>query len=826
MLVDLPPAAIQNKRQPATGTRPMAGMTPQPVAMQAEVPPQTSPPAEFVVMRITGRGPYVLFALAVTLGGAALCSVASAQPALSHALPGALAPGKTTEVTLHGAKLDQPLRLWTSFPAQVELVPGDPNQKGKGQLGAKITLSAGVPVGIGGVAVATAEGVSDVLFIAIDDLPSATDNGNNHDLPTAQEIALPIAIDGACDGTTFDYYRFAAKGGQRISCEVMATRLGWDFDSVIRILDAGGQEVFRSDDDPSTAADSRFVFVAPRDGQYVLELRDNRYKPGGRYRLRLGDFPLVSVAYPPAVQRGVYSTISFAGPLTDGIGPLNLLAPLDDQPLTPVTLRGPSSQASSSALLQLTDLPVVVESAPADKPDEATAVTVPAAICGRLETSRDRDLFQFTAARGTPVSFRAVTRSLNSPAIVMLRLLNAAGNQLAESPVMDTDEPTLNFAIPEDGTYKLSVEELAGRGGADYAYLVESRTGPQLTLLLKNDPNQNRIRHSLAGNGGAFHLDVQCQRHGFDGPVTLHVDSPRLGWQVFNNVIPKGAAEGRIYVIVPPDFADAELASLTIVGRADETAKGCQATMMTTVQLRTARPQTAYPPAWLDGMIFVSGYAPHASFYNVTADRLEVNYPRLVGQTQFTLKFDRTNPNFKDVPLTVLPLGLPAGIAAEVKRNGNGPSETYDIILKGPKDLAEGQHSIRYFTFAEFGPTNGRAVHSGDIRLNVTTPLAVTAAPAGPLVVGQKQKVKLTLTRRGDDKQPVDLKFKALPPGVTAPDKTTLAPDQNEVEVELTAAADAQPVKFDQLVAVATTKYAGTDITLESPAVSLEVKTP
>jgi hypothetical protein len=86
--------------------------------------------------------------------------------------------------------------------------------------------------------------------------------------------------------------------------------------------------------------------------------------------------------------------------------------------------------------------------------------------------------------------------------------------------------------------------------------------------------------------------------------------------------------------------------------------------------------------------------------------------------------------------------------------------------------------------------------------------------------------VKVTLARRGDDKQPVDVKFKALPAGVTAPEKTTLAADQNEIEIELTAAADAAVAKFDQLVAVVTSKYAGVDITVESAPVALEVKAP
>ena len=745
-----------------------------------------------------------------------------AQPALSSAAPGAMAPGKTTEITLQGTKLDQPLRLWTSFPARVELVPGDANQKDKTTLVAKITLPKGSPCGVGGLAVASAGGISDVLLVMIDDLPSAADNGNNHAPAAPQDVQLPAAIDGVCDGTVLDYYRFAAKAGQRISCDVLATRLGWDFDPVVRVLDAAGNELSRADDDAASLADPRFVFSAPAEGQYVLELRDNRYKAGGRYRLRLGEFPLVSTPLPLAATAGAATTLNFSGPHTEATGPLTALIAAGRDPTLPISVRSAASQAAGWTTLRVTDLPVFGESSPADKPDEPTAAAVPGMLAGGLEAAKDRDVYQFTATKGTPISFRSITRSAGSGAILMLRLKNAAGNQIAESPIGDPDEPVLQTTIPEDATYQLSVEDLAGRGGPDYTYAVEARPGPQFTLTLKNDAN-NRIRHSLPPREGAFHLDVQCQRFAYDGPITLAVESDSPGWQVFNNVIPAKANEVRLYVVAPLDFSPAEIDGLRIAGRTDN--GEFASTMSTAVQLRAARPQTPYPPAWLDGLVFVSGLPASPSFYSVTADRTEVNFPRLVGETKLTLSFERTNPNFKDAPLLVMPLGVPAGITPEVKRNGNGPKETYDVTLKGPKDLAEGQHALRYFTFAEMG-TDGRAVQSGDIRVNVITPLAVAAAPAGPLVQGQKQKVKLTLTRRGDDKQPVDLKFKALPAGVTAPEKTTLTADQTEVEVELNAAADAPPVKFDQLVAVATGKYAGVDITVESPPVSLEVKVP
>jgi hypothetical protein len=105
----------------------------------------------------------------------------------------------------------------------------------------------------------------------------------------------------------------------------------------------------------------------------------------------------------------------------------------------------------------------------------------------------------------------------------------------------------------------------------------------------------------------------------------------------------------------------------------------------------------------------------------------------------------------------------------------------------------------------------------------VITPLSVTVAPAGPLVVGKTQKVKITLARRGDDKQPVNVKFKKLPAGVSL-QQVTLNADQSEMEVELAAAADAAQGNFAELAVTATTKYGGVDLSVDSPNVNLEVK--
>src|SRR5688500_17489716 len=130
-------------------------------------------------MRLLPRLPRMLGAV-ITALPFVFAGVACAQPALSGIAPGAAAPGKTTDLVVTGAKLDQPFKVWSSYPGiQIEAVPGDANQKGKTQLTLKVTLPPEAPCGIGSFLVATSGGISDQLCFLVDDLPSVADNANN-----------------------------------------------------------------------------------------------------------------------------------------------------------------------------------------------------------------------------------------------------------------------------------------------------------------------------------------------------------------------------------------------------------------------------------------------------------------------------------------------------------------------------------------------------------------------------------------------------------------------------------------------------------------------
>ncbi len=96
------------------------------------------------------------------------------------------------------------------------------------------------------------------------------------------------------DNEDVDYFSIEAKNGQRITAEIEGIRLGQTFfDPYVAILDAGRFVLAGSDDTPLVCQDSVVSIVAPKDGPYVIQVRESAF--GGsaecRYRLHVGTFP-------------------------------------------------------------------------------------------------------------------------------------------------------------------------------------------------------------------------------------------------------------------------------------------------------------------------------------------------------------------------------------------------------------------------------------------------------------------------------------------------------------------------------------------------------
>ena len=115
------------------------------------------------------------------LSGLLWCGfAAAAPPAVTSVTPSAVTPGKTVDVTLRGSGLDAPVSLWTSFPADARLA-----DSANDHATYSLNVPAEVPVGVGALRVATKGGVSSLVPLFLDDLPTVDVRGKSHSFASA-----------------------------------------------------------------------------------------------------------------------------------------------------------------------------------------------------------------------------------------------------------------------------------------------------------------------------------------------------------------------------------------------------------------------------------------------------------------------------------------------------------------------------------------------------------------------------------------------------------------------------------------------------------------
>jgi len=150
---------------------------------------------------------------------------------------------------------------------------------------------------------------SNAVPFAVDTLPECLEQEPNDDPPHAQQLALPVFVNGRIDAADDeDVFRIEGRAGQEIVAEVLARRLDSPVDSVLKLTDASGRELAVNDDHEDKAAgltthhaDSYLRATLPADGTYYLRLADMQHQGGPEYayRLRVGpprpDFELRAV---------------------------------------------------------------------------------------------------------------------------------------------------------------------------------------------------------------------------------------------------------------------------------------------------------------------------------------------------------------------------------------------------------------------------------------------------------------------------------------------------------------------------------------------------
>jgi hypothetical protein len=783
------------------------------------------------------------------LSFAALPALRAQSPEISRISPMAARPGETVTVTLQGKNLLQPQQLWTSFGAKTEWEAQAPGRDGKiskreeKELVGKLTMAPDAPLGLGFLRLPTATGLSGPLFFLVDELPVVTKNPQNASAEKAQAVTAPAAVEGAAEVGRSDFYRVEMKAAESISVEAFAGRIGSKMDPVLRLLDAEGKELAFVDDTLGLAGDCRLRYRATADGPLMIELRDASFTGGPEYfyHLRIGDFPLVSGVFPPVAAPGETVEVQATGEAVEGVALFRVTAQKCATGIESAPVRFGPGKPAAFAYVRTDDLPVYLEKEPSDTPETALAVAAPCMVLGRIHKPGERNVFLIATKKDDRMTLTPLTRDIGSPAILYIGVDDEKGDFIASNDTpgntptnATSNDMALTFRAPADGVCRISVEDIAHRGGDEFVYgihIERSTQGFDLTA------SADRF---VAPRGGSFSAKVTAQRRGVNGPITLELVSGDAlplpsGFHCEQNIIEKGKNDTQLKVTAPADVPSGTLYHVRIVGHAMEGGvqfDAAAAPAKTDSKKAPKDPAMAalgsmpQPPRLLCETFPICVGPDAPDFFSIELTAGGVDLPTIVGKSSFILRQKSIDPAYAgDARLKFD--GLPPGVAiTSGPGRGGRIAGQVDFICEvtGPADIAPGVHA---FDIVASGELKGaqKEVRLAKVPLRVVMPLGIAGAVTSPIAPGEKQKLKITAARYDtEDPQPIDVTLLHFPSGITGPEKVTIAPGDTEAVVELAAETGAPEGKFDTVVLGAATRVKGVDVAVESSPIHLEVR--
>jgi hypothetical protein len=174
--------------------------------------------------------------------------------------------------------------------------------------------AAGANPGVHFLRTSLKDRVSNVLPFVLDEIPERLEAETNNTIKLAQEVTLPIIINGRIDyPDDVDIYQFEGKAKQKIVFEIQARRLDSPLDSVLKLTRKSGRVIAFNDDYQDAGAgvnthnaDSYLMLRLPLDGGYCIHVGDAAQSGGEEYAYRLR----ISAPRPDFALRAVPSSLA------------------------------------------------------------------------------------------------------------------------------------------------------------------------------------------------------------------------------------------------------------------------------------------------------------------------------------------------------------------------------------------------------------------------------------------------------------------------------------------------------------------------------------
>lgn len=435
----------------------------------------------------------------------------------------------------------------------------------------RVVIDKDAPVGIRDLRLKTATTLSNRLFFEVSqpqEVVSSNGEGANDSFETAMPVeSLPSVLNGQCLPGQTDYFRFTAKKGQALVCDVKGRLLvpyladavpGW-FQPVMALYDASNRQEVAYSDDHYFRVDPLIVFHVPHDGEYVLSIRDAIYR--GRedflYRIQVGELPYIESVFPLGGTRGKKTSVELTG-VNLSKDQMTVKEKSESERIS-LSVKGKGGLVSNQVPFELSEMRERFEPKKRSSSEKEGAVllTDGEVMNGKIALPGELDWYCFDVERKGQKRIELLARRLGSPLDGKITIFSESGEQVAmvddtedASEGMETHhaDPVMIFSPPKQGRYYIRLEDVQRQGGANYGYRLKfSANEPDFELRI-DPPNI-----SLPQGGSALVKVTAIRKNGFNGEIQLRFPNLPKGYQVSYSKINTGSSMQRLTITSPEE---------------------------------------------------------------------------------------------------------------------------------------------------------------------------------------------------------------------------------------------------------------------------------
>jgi hypothetical protein len=444
----------------------------------------------------------------------------------------------------------------------------------------RVKVAADAEPGEREVRLKAAQGLSNPVTFFVGQLPEYSEKEPKKKTEDTEVLSdLPLVINGQIMPGDVDRFRLKLNKGTRLVTSTSARQLtpyladavpGW-FQATLALYDADGEEL-AYDDDYRFNPDPVLFYEIPKDGEYLLEIKDAIYR--GRedfvYRITVGEMPFVTSIFPLGEKLGAKTTVEMKGwnlPTNELVVDANG----KEQGILPISLRN-KEMISNRIPFAVDTLPECLEKEGNNNHTDAQKITLPVIVNGRIDKPGDCDVFGFQGNAGDKVVAEVYARRLNSPLDSVLKLTNSNGKQLAFNDDHEDKgagltthhaDSLLSTTLPADGFYYIHIGDAQTKGGEAYGYRLRiSRPLPDFELRVV--PSSINVRAGASAPITVYAL----RKDGFTGDITVTLKDAPKGFALSGNRVPAGKDQVNLALRVPGGPIKKAL-TLNLEGRAE-----------------------------------------------------------------------------------------------------------------------------------------------------------------------------------------------------------------------------------------------------------------